>query len=199
MKLKGKNVIRILDRSEDVAFYWRYYMPVIVNGKKEDRSITVGRNGPIAQYMASIGSEDKRFRKPSKRLLLNVLDRADSRVKILDFGPAMLDQFTALHNRVRRRSDSTPIAIWDMDLEIISTEGKEPKDVKRMVLPGEDQEALASDLAALPKFDLSKANRIMPDDAQIRLLNDVDLLEILKDLNWERLTPTVPQNSEDLF
>ena len=193
LKLQGDQTIRIIDRSEDVPFYWRYYMPVNVGGKQQDRSIVVGRNGPIAQFMASIGSEDRRFRKPSKRMLLNVLDRSDSRIKILDFGSDLLSKFTALHQRVRRQTTMEPMNVWDFDLTIVSLAGKEPKDVQRSVFPGNDQGPLAPDLAALLKFDLTQAARIMPDEMQVRLLAGEDLNEILQELNWQRLVPTLPQ------
>src|SRR5687768_4509009 len=151
LRLAGENVIRILDRSEDVPFYWRYWMPVNVGGKQQDRSIVVGRNGPIKQYMNALGPEHRSYKRAGKRMLLNVLDRADNTVKILDFGSDLLGKFTALHNRIRRPGNMTPMSIWDFDLVIINTPGKEPKDVQRSVIPGDDQEPLAADLTALPK------------------------------------------------
>jgi len=194
LKLEGDQTIRILDKSEDVPFYWRYYMPVNVGGKQQDRSIVVGRNGPIAQFMVTLDStSDRRFRKPGKRMLLNVLDRSDNRVKILDFGSDLLAKFTALHQRVRRPGTMEPMNVWDFDLTVISVAGKEPKDVQRSVFPGTDMEPLAADLAALPKFDLSQAARIMPDEMQQRILAGDDFIEIMKELNWTRLVPTLPQ------
>lgn len=194
MKLTGDQTIRILDKTEDVAFYWRYYMPVNVGGKQSDRSIVVGRNGPIAQFMATLDPTDKRFRKPGKRMLLNILDRADSRVKILDFGSDLLSKFTALHQRVRRQDTMEPMNVWDFDLTIVSLAGKEAKDVQRSVFPGNDMKPLAPDLAALPKFDLTQAARVMPDEMQQRILANEDFIEIMRELNWGRLVPTLPQD-----
>lgn len=193
MRLEGENTIRILDKSEDVPFYWRYYMAVNVGGKQQDRSIVVGRNGPIAQYMASLGEGDRRYKKPGKRMLLNVLDRADTKVKILDFGADLLGKFTALHQRIRRPGDMQPMNIWDFDIVIISTPGKEPKDVQRTVIPGEDMTPLAKELAALPKYDLTQVARVMPDEMQVRLLEGGDLLEILRELNWGKPVPSIAQ------
>jgi hypothetical protein len=192
-KLVGEQVIRILDETEDVFAYWRYYMPVNVNGTQQDRSITVGRNGPIAQFMKEIGDQDRRFRKPSKRILSNILDRATSTVKVLDYGPDMLNKFTALHRRVRRPGSMEPMNIWDIDLNVISTPGKEPKDVTRMVYPSDDMSPLAADLKALPKYDLTEFARPMPEDMQVRILAGEDLFEILKELNWTRPVPSVVQ------
>lgn len=194
LKLSGDQVVRILTRSEDVPFYWRYYIWVNVGGSKAERSITVGRGGPIAQYMAEIGDTDKRYRKPQKRMLLNVLDRADNRVKILDFGSDLLNKFSALHQRVRSQKTFEPMNLWDFDVQIVTTKtGKEAKDVERTVFPGMDQSPLAPDLAALPVFDLALASRIMPEEMQKRILAGDDLVEILRELDWGRLTPTLPQ------
>jgi len=193
LKLAGEQTIRILDRTEDVPFYWQYYMPVNVGGTYQDRGIVVGRNGPIAQYMKEIGSQDKKFRKPGKRMLLNVLDRADNTVKILDLGNDLLNKFSVLHKRIRKSGSMEAMNVWDFDLNIVSTPGKEPKDVQRAVYPGEDQEPLAAELRALLKYDLSTVARPMPEEMQVRLLAGDDLLEILRELNWERPTPTVPQ------
>lgn len=194
MKLVGDQIIRILDKSEDVFTYWRYYMPVNVGGKQQDRSITVGRNGPIAQFMATLDATDRRFRKPSKRILSNVLDRADDKVKLLDYGPDMLGKFTALHQRVRHPKTFEPMNIWDFDLTIVSTPGKEPKDVQRSVFQSNDFEPLAPELAALLKYDLTQVQHIMPDEYQVRLLQGEDLLDILRELNWGRPTATIPQD-----
>jgi hypothetical protein len=196
MKLKpaGDDVIRILNKTEEVPFYWRYFMPVNVGGSRQSRGIVVGRNGPIAKRMAEIGEGNRGFYKPGKRMLLNVLDREDSTVKVLDFGADLLNQFTTYHKRVRSNKTFEPLNIWDVDLRIISTPGKEPKDVKRQVMPDMDQEPLAPDLAALPIYDLTQLCRIMPDEMQERLLADEDLLEILRELNWERPVPTLPQD-----
>jgi hypothetical protein len=193
LKLADEVTIRILDKTEEVPFYWRYYMNVNVGGQRQDRSITVGRNGPIAQYMREIGEADKRFKRPSKRMLLNVLDRATSTVKILDFGSDILNKFTALHQRVRRQTTLEPMNVWDFDLVIVSVQGKEPKDVQRTVFPGEDQNPLADDLQALLKYDLSTVQKIMPDEMQVRILAGEDLNEILRELNWGRPVPTLPQ------
>jgi len=194
IKLSGEQQIRILDKTEDVPFYWRYWMPVNVGGKTQDRSIVVGRSGPIAKFMASIGPEDRKFRKPQKRMLLNVLDRSDGKVKVLDFGADLLDKFTTLHQRVRSQETFEPLPIWEVDLQIISIAGKEPKDVKRNVFPAmENQGPLKGAEAELLKYDLSKVAQVMPDEMQQRLLDGEDLLEILKELNWQRPTPTVAQ------
>lgn len=200
LRLAGEQVIRILDKSEDVPFYWRYYMWVNVGGKQQERSITVGRTGPIRDWMSSIGDSDRRFRKPGKRMMLNVLDRTpnesgqpENKVKILDFGSDLLSKFTTLHNRVRNQKTFEPMAVWDFDLQVISIPGKEPKDVQRNVLPGMDQDPLPEDLQALLKFDLTQAARPMPDEMQRRLIEGEDLLEILRELGWQRLEPTIKQ------
>ncbi len=82
MKLTGENILRVLDEEEFT--YWRYYMPVNVGGKQQDRSIVVGRGGPISEFYGKFDKEDPKRRKVSKRMLLNVLDRTP--VKKLDSG-----------------------------------------------------------------------------------------------------------------
>ncbi len=143
--------------------------------------------------MREIGEGDKRFRKPGKRHLSNVLDRADNRVKLLDYGSDLLNKFTALHQRVRNQATFQPMNVWEFDLNIISLAGKEAKDVQRTVFPSDDQGPLAAELQALPIFDLTLVQRPMPEEYQERLLQGEDLLEILKDLSWERPVPTVSQ------
>lgn len=193
IKLKGDQTIRLLDQTEDVFSYWRYFIPVNVGGMQQDRSVVVGRGGPISRFMAEIGEGDKRYRKPGRRILFNVLDRADSKVKLLDTGPDLLNKFSALHQRVRNNKTLKPMNVWDFDIQIVSTEGKTPKDVQRNIFPANDTDPLALDLSALLIFDLRAIIHIMPDEMQDRLLRGEDLLDILRELNWERPIPTVPQ------
>lgn len=194
-KLLGEQTIRILDRTEDVYSYWRYFMELPnVAGKPQKRSIVV-RYGdtPIRNFMQSIGSEDKRFCKPSKRIISNILDRETGRVFILDYGPDLLNKLTPMHMRVRNYKTFEPMALWDFDLDIISTPGKEPKDVQRNVVAGVNQEPLDPELKALPIFDLTTIVRPMPNEMQTRLLAGEDLIDILKELNWPKPTPTARQ------
>ncbi len=122
-----------------------------------------------------------------------MLDRRTSQIKILDYGSDLLDKMSVYHQRIRDMATMKPLNIWDFDLMISSTPGKEPKDVKRNVYPADDQNPLALDLQALLLYDLTQVQRIMPDEAQVRILAGEDLNEILRELNWGRPTPTVPQ------
>ncbi len=72
---EGERIVRILDRSK--TEFWRYWMDVNVNGKREGRSITIAskRESPIARYFDAIGFGNPGFRGINRRLLLNVLDR----------------------------------------------------------------------------------------------------------------------------
>lgn len=192
-KLTGEQTIRILDKTETVFTYWRYYMPVNVDGKMQDRSIVVDRGGPIASFMAEIGKEDRRYRGVQKRVMSNIFDRATKKVYVLDYGNDLLTKISALHQRVRKYGTMDSMNVWDFDIDIRSVEGKEKKDVRRDVIPGMDQEPLAPEYAALPIFDFRQVIRPMPVEAQARLLAGDDLLEILKELNWPKPTPTVSQ------
>lgn len=189
-----ETIIRFMDKTEDVYTYWRYYMKVNVGGKQQDRSLVVGRTGPIRSHMEQLGEDHPMFKRPGKRLLSNVLDRKTSQIKILDYGSQLLDKVSVYHLRVRSFADRSPLNIWDFDVLISSTPGKEAKEVKRDVYPHEDQEPLALDLQALLLYDLTTVQRILPDDAQLRILAGEDLIEILRELNWARPVPTVAQS-----
>lgn len=71
---EGERIVRIIDH--EPTEYWRYWLsgPRFTNLGK-GRSIVVGKNGPIRQFMDAIGEEDPAFRKVQHRNLLNVLDR----------------------------------------------------------------------------------------------------------------------------
>lgn len=85
-KFGPENIIRVLDEEEVV--YWRYYMWVNVGGKQQERSIVVGRSGPIRDYFSTLDDKDPKKRRPGKRMLLNILDRTP--VKKLDDGSVVV-------------------------------------------------------------------------------------------------------------
>jgi hypothetical protein len=190
--------IRILDTEEYV--YWRYYMQVNVGGQKQWRSIVVGPGDtPIKRHFDKFDKNDPQRARPGKRMLLNVLDRSvteanepKNKVYIMDFGADIMSKLMPYHRRVRHQQTFTPLNIWEFDVVIISTPGKEAKDVQRAVVPGMDQDPLPKELTdTLLKYDLSQVVHVMPNEAQERLLKDGDLLEILKELNWPRPQATL--------
>lgn len=129
---------------------------------------------------------------PNGENLSNVPVEPNNKVYVLDFGSQLMTDFATYHQRVRKQKTFEPLNIWDFDVRIISIQGKEPKDVKRSVMPGEDQEPLPEELkASLLMYDLSKVVHPMPDAAQQRLLDGEDLLTILKELNWDRPVATI--------
>lgn len=225
---EGERVIRILDREE--RSYWRYFLDVNVDGKQQGRPIVVGSNdNPVKRFMDRVGEHDPRFRKPSRRMLLNVLDRTlvklnkfgapvyagldgrtfpgvdpstneplantpavpHNKVLIMEFGSELMQSLLVIHERIRSNTTFEPLPLWALDIKII-TKGA-GKDTKRMAMPDMDQQPLPAELSALPKFDLTLAARVMPDEMQERLLAGEDYNVIMKELGWERLTPTVAQ------
>ncbi len=226
-KFGGENIIRILDEEE--VTYWRYYMPVKVGDRQQDRSIVVGRGGPIRDFFASMDEKDPKRRRPSKRMLLNILDRTpvkkldgggvvypvqgldvfpkagpngesladvpvepNNKVYVLDLGPDLMGKLNTYHRRARNNKTFEPMSIWEFDIRVVSIPGKEPKDVQRTVMPDADQEPLSKELKdSLLKYDLTQVTHEMPADAQKRLLNGEDLLEILRELNWPRPQATI--------
>lgn len=120
--------------------------------------------------------------------MLNPAVIANNRVMILDFGANIMDQLIHWHNRIVNRADmSEKLPIWRFDLRI-STIGS-GKDVKRIITPDFDQEVLPSELASLPRYDLDKLARIMPNDAVQKILDGVDYNEVVTELGWERVVP----------
>lgn len=112
----------------------------------------------------------------------------NNRVMILDFGANLMDQFMHWHERVFNRANmQEKLPIWNMDLRI-STLGS-GKEVKRIVTPELDQEPLPDELSNLPKYDLDKLCRPMPNDAVQKLLDGVDYNEVIAELGWERVAP----------
>lgn len=114
-----------------------------------------------------------------------------NKVLLMDFGNELMQALMVIHERIRHNQTFEPLPIWALDIKII-TKGT-GKDTKRMAMPDMNQEPLPAELAALPKFDLALAVRVMPDVCQERLLNGEDYNVIMKELGWERLTPTVAQ------
>lgn len=116
----------------------------------------------------------------------------NNKVYILDFGLDIMKKFTTYHGRVRKVGTFEPLNIWDFDVRIISTPGKEAKDVNREMMPDSDQEPLPSELTDnLLKYDLTQVVHPMPNEYQVRLLAGEDLNGLLKELNWGRPEPTI--------
>jgi hypothetical protein len=71
----GERIIRILD--DDAVGFWQYFIDVNVGGKITGRSIIVGgSNNPIKRYMDSLEEGHPKYRRPSRRFLMNVYDRS---------------------------------------------------------------------------------------------------------------------------
>lgn len=114
-----------------------------------------------------------------------------NKVLIMEFGSELMQSLMVIHERIRSNKTFEPLPVWALDVRII-TKGT-GKDTKRMAMPDVDQEPLPAELAALPKYDLSLAARVMPDVYQERLLAGEDYNVIMRELGWERLSPTIPQ------
>ena len=127
--------------------------------------------------------------------LASVLPVPANRVGVIDIGSDLITDLRTLHNRVKHAQTFTALPIWQFDVVIVTTKtGPLPKDVSRRVLAGTDQTPL-QDLVAqheLVKYDLRDFTRVMPDEAQQRVLAGDDFVEIMKDLGWERPTPKIP-------
>lgn len=82
-RIPPESVLRILDEQE--VSYWRYYVYVNVGGKQQQRSIVVGPGN--TPFKERYGNTDI---KPSKRMLLNILDRTIVK-KLADGTPVYQD------------------------------------------------------------------------------------------------------------
>jgi hypothetical protein len=70
----GERVIRILD--DDAVSFWQYFLDVNVGGKVTGRSIIVGgARNPIKAFMDTLEEGHPKYRRPSRRYLINVYDR----------------------------------------------------------------------------------------------------------------------------
>lgn len=222
LKLDGERIVRILD--EDVVPYYQYWLDVNIGGRQVGRGIVAGFNNPIKDFMDSIGEEDPRYRRPSRRFAINVLDKtlvkiktdgtvvyADERgnfptdadlsgiapaphdqVKIVNFGPTLMDQLKTLNDRARSRSTYEPITIQQFDVRIISS-GR-GRDKKTMAMQDADY-ALPQVLLDLPRYDLNKIYAPLPNEALQRILNGDDYNEIIKEL----YSSEFPMVSNELF
>lgn len=139
----GIRIIRIMDN--DTTMFWRYWLQV--NGRPKGASVVVGVNGPIKKYMDSIGEDHPKFSRPSRRFLVNVVDRTPmlvktdgtteyanergvfsdtksvpqvlNRLKIFEFGPTIMDGLTLWNKRSRHPKTAELMSIQDFDLSII--------------------------------------------------------------------------------
>jgi len=218
LKLAGtQTTIRIRD-DEEYKFR-QYWIPVnIGNGVREDRPIVVeGWDGPIDQYMRSLGEDHPDFKFGSKQWALNVLDRTPvieidgvvhrpnqdgqfsvrgvprvlNRPYILKQGPMLMEQFALLHEKTRKRfpdsSYSDFLPIQRFDV-LISSYGT-GRSTKYQARPDYDMDPLPSELEMLPRYNMSRVIRPMPHDAQQALLDGEDYTEVMKTLNWEPVRP----------
>jgi len=189
MKLnEGEHVIRILDEEETI--YWRYWIKSL-NGKQVGRSIAVASmRDPLPAYFAALGKVHPDYQSIQKRFLVNVLDRATGKVKILELGKELLEKFAMLHERIRDRQTFEPLPITRFDVRVIARgTGKE---INRVVLPDEDQSPLSEEVSTQLKYNLKLLARPMPPEFQQRLLAGEDYGDIIKELGWEKPVPTLP-------
>lgn len=118
-----------------------------------------------------------------------------NRVGVIDIGSDLITDLRTLHNRVKHAQTYTALPIWQFDVVIVTTKtGPAAKDVSRRVLSGTDQTPIQELVAQhnLVKYDLRDFTRIMPDEAQQRILAGDDFVEIMKELGWDRPTPKLP-------
>lgn len=114
----------------------------------------------------------------------------NNRVYILEFGNDLMQDFMALHNRMRHRTTLEPLAIWDFDIRLIITGAKKSRKIKAVA--DIDQSPLPSELkSSLKKYDLNLTSRPLPELAQERLLMGEDYTRIIQELAFERPVPTL--------
>lgn len=189
-------LIRILD--DDVTSFWQYWIMVNIGGQKVGRSIVVGRDNPIKEFMDSIGKEDKRYQKPSHRFYVNVLDRTPkddgtrlNKVFILGGGNALMSELTPMDGKVRSRKDfSKKLRLQEFDILLVTSgEGKERK-IKAFQALDDDEEQLSTELLTLPRYDLAKMTTPLPNDALKAILDGKDYNEIMQSLGRTGAYPT---------
>ncbi len=196
-------VIRILD--EEVTQFWSYYMFVNIGGQKAGRSIIVGRDNPIRDYMDSLGKENSKYARPTHRWRCNVLDRTPTdsggrvnKVFILEGGKRLIDEIGPLDGRVRSRRDfSKKLTLQEFDILLVTTgSGKENKSTKAMQQLDDEEGPLPRELLMLPRYDLAKISAPFPNEAVQDLLDGKDYNEVMKAIgrsgDWPMLDMTVP-------
>lgn len=178
-------------------------------------------DNPIQLHMRELGEDHPKFRKMSFRIITNAFDRTpvlrgsdgetiysdekgkfpvkgdpqpNNRVYLLEFGKNVMDQLTMLNERSRHPQTFEPITINDMDI-VLRTTGSGTSQT-RMVFPHTAPGAadpIPEDIAKdLMLYDLDMVVRPMPYEAQERVIAGEDYGDILKDLGWEPLRPTIP-------
>jgi len=193
-------LIRILP--EDEVVFWTFWMKVKIGTEWADRSVIAGPNSPVHAFMKEIGPDDKRFRKPSRRWRINVLERTPNdrneplnKVRILEGGAKLKDQLKALNGRVRSPKDfSQKLTLDQFDVWLITTgSGKDNKNTTVMQQVDNDVGVLPNDLLLLPRYDLKKICEPIPNEALQRLLDGEDYGEIMKSIgrtgDWPMYTP----------
>lgn len=196
-------VIRVLD--PEITPFWSYYMFVNIGGQKVGRSIIVGRDNPIKDYMDSLGKENSKYARPTHRWRCNVMDRTPTdrgervnKVMILEGGKRLLDEISPLDGRVRSRRDfSKKLSLQEFDILLVTTgSGKENKSTKAMQQLDDEEGPLPHELLILPRYDLAKISMPFPNDAVQDLLDGKDYNEVMKAIgrngDWPMIDPSVP-------
>jgi hypothetical protein len=217
LRLKpGERTVRVMD--DDATMFWQYFIDVNVDGKLQGRSLIVaGFDNPIRRYMDSLGEGHPKHRRPSRRFVINVIDRTpviraenggtvypdesgkfavagdprpNNRMMILEFGPSLMESLLTLHNRMRNLKTGEQMAIQQFDIQIF-TRGQ-GRDTTKSAIPSVDPDAqspLPAELANAPRYDLKLATRPLPDEAQTRLLDGEDYAGVIRSLGWEPIKP----------
>jgi len=198
-------VIRILD--EEIVHFWAYYMYINVGGQKAGRSIIVGRDNPIKDYMNSLenSKDNSKYARPTHRWRCNVLDRTPNdrgerlnKVFILEGGKRLMDEIEPLDNRVRSRRDfSKKLSLQEFDILLVTTgSGKDGKSTKAMQQVDEEEGPLPRELLMLPRYDLAKISAPFPNEAVQDLLDGKDYNEVMKAIgrsgDWPMLSEMAP-------
>lgn len=194
---EGNDVILRIMQEESVDF-WSYWFEVNVGGgNRQGRTLIVPRDNPIRTFMEKLGPDNPRFRKPSHRARINVLDRTPNaddvplnRMKILEYGSKLDSEFGALDGRARKRSDfSQKLFLWQFDLLLITSGSGQQKLIKPM--QHIDDEPLPDELAKLPRYDLKTMSQPLPVEAIQRLVDGEEYLDVMKSLGRDGTYPMI--------
>lgn len=199
-------VVRIL--SKNAFMYYRYWADVNIGTKDskiiDGRPVITGMHSPMKTYMDSMKDGDPRFRRPSRRWVMNVLERKldanglpsnkveDNSVKIWDFGAEVAKQLAHLDGRVRdRNKPSRQLSINEFDMEI-STDGV-GRDRHTLVQAHYDFDELVPELKALQVYDLEKMYAPFPNDVVQKIIDEEPYNDVMQEAGLRGEYPMTKQ------
>lgn len=176
LKIEGTIQVRILD--DEPVTNWTHWIPQLGGGKGGSVDC-IGKGCPVCKIIAADKKEKITPKySSSKKHMINVLDRKDGKVKILNAGETVFEQ---LKNIMMSMGD---LKSFDVKISRTGT----GKGTKYSVLPTYPPTPLTDAEKALPKFDLTTVKKPLTEEQIVELMNG----KSYKDIFSAQDTETVP-------